>query len=66
MLNTSISKYRDNGDINLQYTKHVFWLVWFMVSNAPFNNILVTSWRSVLLAEETGVSGENHRPIANH
>jgi hypothetical protein len=27
-----------------------------------FSNILVVSWRSVLLVEETGVPGENHRP----
>jgi hypothetical protein len=27
----------------------------FMVFNATFNNILVISWRSVLLVEETGV-----------
>ena len=32
-----------------------------MVFNAPFNNILVTSWWSVLLAEETSVHGENHQ-----
>ena len=31
-----------------------------------FNNILVTSWQSVLLVEETGVPGENHQPVANH
>ena len=35
-----------------------------MVFNATFNNISVISWRSVLLVEETGVDGENHRPIA--
>jgi hypothetical protein len=29
-----------------------------MVFNATFNNISVISWRSVLLMEETGVSGE--------
>jgi len=32
-----------------------------MVFNATFNNITVISWRSVLLTEETGVHGENHR-----
>jgi hypothetical protein len=37
-----------------------------MVFNAPFNNISVISWRSVLLVEETGVPGENHRPAASH
>ena len=28
--------------------------------NATFNSFSVISWRSVLLAEETGVRGENH------
>ena len=36
---------------------------WFMVFNATFNNISVISWGSVLLVEETGVTGENHRPV---
>ena len=37
-----------------------------MVFNATFNNISVISWRSVLVVEETGVPGENHRPAASH
>jgi len=37
-----------------------------MVFNATFNNISVISWRSVLLVEETGGPGENHRPVASH
>ena len=37
-----------------------------MVLNAIFNNISVISWRPVLLVEETGVSGENHRSAACH
>ena len=36
-----------------------------MVFNATFNNISVISWRSVLLVEDTGVRGENHRPAAS-
>ena len=36
-----------------------------MVFNATFNNISAISWRSVLLVEETGVHGENHRPAAS-
>ena len=36
-----------------------------MVFNAIFNNLSVISWRSVLLVEETGVPGENHRPAAS-
>jgi len=35
----------------------------FMVFKATFNNISVISWRSILLVEETGVTGENHRPV---
>ena len=38
----------------------------FMVFNATFNTISVISWRSVLLVEETGIPGENHRPAASH
>jgi len=37
-----------------------------MVFIATFNNISVISRRSVLLVEETGGPGENHRPIASH
>jgi len=37
-----------------------------MVFKATFNNILVISWQSVLLVEETGGPGENHRPVASH
>jgi hypothetical protein len=38
----------------------------FMVLNAIFNNISIISWWSVLLEEETGVPGENHRPAESH
>jgi len=37
-----------------------------MVFNATFNNIPVMSWWSVLLVEETGVPGENHRHTFSH
>jgi hypothetical protein len=37
-----------------------------MVLNTTFNNILVISWRSVLLAMETVVPEENHHPAASH
>jgi len=39
---------------------------WFMVFNDTINNISAISWRLVLLVEETGVPGENHRPAASH
>jgi len=35
------------------------------VFNVTFNHILLISWWSVLLVEETGVPGENHRPVAS-
>ena len=41
-------------------------VLWFMAFNATFNNISVISWLSVLLVEETRVSGENHRPVVSH
>jgi hypothetical protein len=37
-----------------------------MVFNATFINTSVISWRLVLLVEETGEPGENHRPVAKH
>jgi hypothetical protein len=42
------------------------WLVGSVVFNATFNNILVISWRSALLVEDTGGPGENLRPVASH
>jgi hypothetical protein len=41
-------------------------LIWFIVFNATFSNISATSWRPVLVVEEAGVPGENHRPWANN
>jgi hypothetical protein len=37
-----------------------------MVFNDTFNNVSVMLWRLVLLVEETGEPGENHRPAARH
>jgi hypothetical protein len=37
-----------------------------IVFNATFNNVSVISWRSVLLVEESGEPGENHKSVANH
>jgi hypothetical protein len=34
--------------------------------NATFNNISAISWRTVLVVEEAGVPGENHRPRASN
>ena len=35
----------------------IFWCL-----NATFSNISAIAWRPVLVVEEAGVSGENHRP----
>jgi hypothetical protein len=60
-------------DSPVQYDKYIKYLLptclWFglvVVFNATFNNISVISWISVLLVEDTGVPGENHRPVASH
>ena len=45
-------------NLNLEYYLNI--LVWFMVINAIFKNILVISWWSVLLVEKTGIPRENH------
>ena len=37
---------------------HMEQSVRIMIFNATFNNVLVISWRSVLLVEEIGVPGE--------
>ena len=44
----------------------VWEIVMVMMFNTTFNNISVISWLSVLLVEETGVPGENHRPVTSH
>jgi len=36
------------------------------VLNATFNNISAISWRPVLVVEEAGVPGENHRSWASN
>ena len=37
-----------------------------MVFYATFSNHLAMSWWSVLLEDETGMPGENHRPVTSH
>ena len=36
-----------------------------MIFNATFSNISAMSWQLVVLVEDTGVPGENHRPVAS-
>jgi len=37
-----------------------------MMFNATFNNISDIPWQSVLLVEESGVPGKNHRQTLSH
>ena len=60
--------WRKNHNLEL-YTLYYIYIYmdnWFMVFNATFNNILVISWWSELLVEETGVPRENHRLVTSH
>jgi len=41
-----------------------FFVIWCF--NVTFSNISAISWRSVVMVEEAGVPGENHRPWANN
>jgi len=56
----------DKITIGDEYHYIMVGLVWCMMLNATFNNSSVISFRSVLLVEETGGPGENHRPVASH
>jgi hypothetical protein len=38
----------------------------FCFFNITFSNISAISWRPVLVVEEAGVPGENHRPWASN
>ena len=50
----------------LESNSILFVRVKVMMSNATFNNISDISCLSVLLVEETGVPGENHRPAESN
>jgi hypothetical protein len=49
-------------DLQIYLKVPSIFILGLMVFNATFNNISDISWRSVLLVEETGGPGENHRP----
>jgi hypothetical protein len=55
-----------SGKKHVKVNDYSLFLVWLMVLYATFNNISVISWRSVLLVEEIGVPGENHRHAASN
>ena len=55
--------YRDMQKV-FSYCHFLLWGV--LVFKATFKNISVISWRPLLLVQETGVPGENNRPVASH
>ena len=69
-----VSLFYKMSEVNLHKVKYYIFFyviktlnrVRVMVFNTTFNNISVISWWTVLLVEETGVPGENHRPAASH
>ena len=51
---------------NITQTKVIETLIFqVMMCNATFNNISTISWQAVLLVEDSGVPGENHRPATS-
>jgi hypothetical protein len=50
---------------SFQFKVEVILFILFAL-NATFSNISAISWRPVLVVEEAGVPGENHRPWASN
>jgi len=67
---SNLIKYEPKCDLNNFEIVHKFVFNFLSsclkLDHATFNNISAIPWQSVLLAEETGVPGENHRPVASH
>ena len=54
-------------DIKLIIRMNMTWLVFGLWCLTPHSTIVpVIWWRSFLLVEETGGTGENHRRVVNH
>ena len=58
--------YHRQAKKTIKFLKNYFEGVSVIVFDSILNTISVISWRSVLLVEETGWSGENHRPATSH
>jgi hypothetical protein len=54
-----------NGEALINHLGTDWFDDWFIVFNATFSNISAISWWPVLVVEEAGVPGENHRPWAS-
>ena len=63
MCHTYTVQFREKNNLD-QWTfwphNFIFWSF-----NATFSNISAISWQPVLVVEEAGVPGENHRPWAS-
>ena len=69
MRNVKKKAYNDTSLIKFRWFFYLvsrYFRVRVLVFSATFNNISGISWRSVLLLEQTEVSGENNRPVASH
>jgi hypothetical protein len=58
-----ISKVERKADVTLE---RLIDLIDLLCLNATFSNISAISWRPVLVVEEAGVPGVNHRPWASN
>jgi hypothetical protein len=56
----------EDFDYHVRQSIEMFNNYWFIVLNATFSNISSISWRPILVVEEAGVPGENHRPFASN
>ena len=63
---SGLIKMLSNNMTNYSKTSYCHYRVRVRLFKATFNNISVISWQSVLLVDETGVPGENHRPVVSH
>jgi hypothetical protein len=60
-VNTSLPESVEDAKVLKRYKTNYIWFD-SIVFNATFSNMSAISWRPVLVVEEAGVPGENHRP----
>ena len=63
---TRVNFFSQKEPVSLLPQKDKVWFNDFWCFNATFNNISAISWQPVLVVEEAGVPGENHRPWASN
>ena len=60
-VNTSLPESVEDAKVLKRYKTKYIWFD-FIVLNATFSNMSAISWRPVLVVEDAGVPGVNHRP----